>query len=161
MEIKISKTRRFIGLWKILSEIQVSYVYTLNVMDLTLHCHWQDVPDIVHPPPKQPKQVKKMNFFKKFFELQFLALAHNAGLTDSHPYASTPINWPFLLSGISFWTGKEGDREQMYMVGNVAGWWTCVMTLSVFVGIVGADLLSRQRGDSPIPDGEWSYQGDP
>ncbi|KAH8926494.1 glycosyltransferase family 39 protein [Atractiella rhizophila] len=108
--------------------------------------------DYSRPEPKVQKNVKRMNFFKKFFELQFAMLQHNAGLTDSHPYASTPINWPFLLSGISFWTGKEGDREQIYMIGNVVSWWIGVIALSVLVGIMGADQLSRRRGELPIPD---------
>jgi len=99
----------------------------------------------------EPKVVKKMNFFRKYAELQILALQHNAGLTASHPYASGPINWPFLLSGISFWTKNE-TRQQIYMIGNLVGWWTCVVALSVFVGIVGADLLARRRGIQPIPE---------
>ncbi|KAJ7577078.1 glycosyltransferase family 39 protein [Mycena floridula] len=97
------------------------------------------------------KQPKKMNFFKKFGELQLLMLQHNAGLTASHPYASSPINWPFLLSGISFWTGNE-EQKQIYLIGNLVGWWTCVIALSIYVGILGADLLARRRGIAPIPD---------
>lgn len=100
-------------------------------------------------PPKQPR---KMNFFKKFAELQMLMLQHNAGLTASHPYASSPINWPFLLSGISFWTQNEGQK-QIYMIGNLVGWWACVVALSVYVGILGADLLGRRRDLNPIGDG--------
>lgn len=92
-----------------------------------------------------------MNFFRKFAELQTLMIQHNAGLTASHPYATNPINWPFLLSGISFWTQNETKR-QIYMIGNVVGWWTCVISLSVFAGIVGADLLARRRGINPIPE---------
>jgi dolichyl-phosphate-mannose-protein mannosyltransferase len=92
-----------------------------------------------------------MSFFRKFFELQIAMLQHNAGLTDSHPYASGPINWPFLLSGISFWTGKNEDREQVYLIGNVVGWWICVMAISVFVGVIGADQLAKRRGLTPIP----------
>lgn len=95
-----------------------------------------------------------MNFFKKFGELQLLMLQHNAGLTASHPYASSPINWPFLLSGISFWTENE-SQKQIYLIGNVVGWWTCVIALSIYVGILGADLLARRRGLDPIPDGRW------
>ncbi|KAG8698065.1 hypothetical protein FRC08_006161 [Ceratobasidium sp. 394] len=98
-----------------------------------------------------PRPVKHMNFFRKFGELQLLMLQHNAGLTASHPYASGPINWPFLLSGISFWTETD-TRKQIYMIGNVVGWWTCVMALSIFVGILGADQLARRRGVIPIPD---------
>ncbi|CAK5267805.1 unnamed protein product [Mycena citricolor] len=94
---------------------------------------------------------KSMNFFKKFGELQLLMLQHNAGLTASHPYASSPINWPFLLSGISFWTESE-PQKQIYLIGNVVGWWSCVVGLSIYVGILGADLLARRRGLDPIPD---------
>jgi dolichyl-phosphate-mannose-protein mannosyltransferase len=100
----------------------------------------------------EPKQVKSMSFFRKFGELQLLMLQHNAGLTASHPYASNPINWPFLLSGISFWTSNE-EKQQIYLVGNPLGWWICVMGLSVFVGIVGADLMARRRNIKPIPEG--------
>jgi len=77
-------------------------------------------------------------------------LQHNAGLTASHPYASAPINWPFLLSGISFWTQNE-DQKQIYLIGNIVGWWTCALALSLYVGILGADLLARRRGINPIP----------
>ncbi|GAA5878788.1 hypothetical protein JCM16303_007182 [Sporobolomyces ruberrimus] len=105
----------------------------------------------IHRPKKEPRKPAKMSFFRKFFELQIAMLQHNAGLTDSHPYASGPINWPFLLSGISFWTGKNSDREQVYLIGNVVGWWICVMAISVFVGVLGADQLAKRRGLTPIP----------
>ena len=102
--------------------------------------------------PQQPKKIRKLNFFRKFFELQILMIQHNAGLTDSHPYASGPINWPFLLSGISFWTGNNTDREQIYMIGNFVDWWLCILALSVFVGVLGAEQIARRRGIQAIPD---------
>jgi dolichyl-phosphate-mannose-protein mannosyltransferase len=95
-----------------------------------------------------------MSFFKKFGELQLLMLQHNAGLTASHPYASSPINWPFLLSGISFWTEND-SQKQIYLIGNIIGWWTCIVALSIFVGIIGADLLARRRGIDPITDRKY------
>lgn len=79
-------------------------------------------------------------------------IQHNAGLTDSHPYASGPISWPFLLSGISFWTGNSTNREQVYMIGNVIDWWFCVLALSVFVGILGAEQMARRRGLQAVPE---------
>ncbi|KAL1666695.1 glycosyltransferase family 39 protein [Schizophyllum commune] len=100
---------------------------------------------------KKQKAPKKMSFIRKWAELQGLMLAHNAGLTQSHPYASSPINWPFLISGISFWTDAETQR-QIYLIGNLVGWWICVVGLSIFVGILGADLLARRRAADPIPD---------
>lgn len=92
-----------------------------------------------------------MNFFKKFAELQILMLQHNAGLTASHPYASGPFNWPFVLAGISFWTSKT-DQGQIYMIANVASWWMSVIGMAVFVGIMGADTISRRRDIQPIED---------
>jgi dolichyl-phosphate-mannose--protein O-mannosyl transferase len=113
--------------------------------DCVIDGEGQSKDQIVH---KEPKSI---NFFKKFIELQILMLQHNAGLTASHPYASGPFNWPFLVSGISFWTQNEGQK-QIYLIGNIAGWWTCVIGVSVFIGILGADLLARRRGVDPIPE---------
>ncbi|KAG8889578.1 hypothetical protein FRB98_003640 [Tulasnella sp. 332] len=99
----------------------------------------------------EQKPVKHRNFFKKFFELQMLMLSHNAGLTASHPYASNPINWPFLMHGISFWTEND-KKEQIYLIGNVASWWLCTLAISVLIGIFAADALARRRAVDPIPD---------
>ncbi|KAI0794053.1 O-mannosyltransferase [Fomes fomentarius] len=98
-----------------------------------------------------PKEPKSLNFFKKFFELQILMLQHNAGLTASHPYASGPINWPFLISGISFWTQSEGQK-QIYFIGNIVGWWTCVIGISLYTGIMLADLIARRRDIEPLTE---------
>ena len=100
--------------------------------------------------PAPPKETIKLNFFRKFFELQVLMLQHNAGLTDAHPYASGPANWPFLISGISFWTGSGESKQQVYMIGNVVSWWLCVMGMSIIVGVFGADQLANRRGIQPI-----------
>ncbi|PPQ73570.1 hypothetical protein CVT26_010371 [Gymnopilus dilepis] len=111
-----------------------------------------EAPEADREEEKQPVRVpKSMNFFRKFAELQLLMVQHNAGLTASHPYASAPINWPFLISGISFWTDNE-NKKQIYLIGNLIGWWSCAVALSIFVGILGADLLARRRGMDPIPD---------
>jgi len=97
------------------------------------------------------KVPRSMYFIRKYAELQLLMLQHNAGLTASHPYASNPINWPFLLSGISFWTEAD-SKKQIYFIGNIIGWWVCSVALSIYIGILGADLLARRRAMDPIPD---------
>jgi hypothetical protein len=79
-------------------------------------------------------------------------LRSNAGLTDSHPYATGPLNWPFLASGISFWTGPAEELEQVYLIGNIIGWWICVMTLALFIGMIGADQFAQRRGLYPIAE---------
>lgn len=97
----------------------------------------------------EEKKVRKMNFFKKWFHLQILMLQHNAGLSSQHPYASTPIEWPFNLNGVSFWTEND-KQQQIYMIGNLLDWWICSIAVSVFVGIISADLIARRRGIEPI-----------
>ncbi|KAF8426257.1 Dolichyl-phosphate-mannose-protein mannosyltransferase-domain-containing protein [Tirmania nivea] len=94
---------------------------------------------------KEPKKVKTLPFFKKYFELQRAMFHHNNALTSSHPYASQPIQWPFLMRGVSFWT-KNDTREQIYFLGNIVGWWIASSILAVFAGIVGADQLTQRRG---------------
>ncbi|KAI0322772.1 glycosyltransferase family 39 protein [Amylostereum chailletii] len=109
-----------------------------------------DGEDLLKRVDAKAKEPKPRNFFKKFFELQLLMLQHNAGLTASHPYASNPINWPFLISGISFWT-ESTEQKQIYLIGNLVGWWTCLVALSVYIGLVAADLLARRRDTKAIP----------
>lgn len=94
---------------------------------------------------KEVRKVKSMPFLKKYFELQRAMFYHNNALTSSHPYASVPIQWPFLLRGVSFWTEND-TRQQIYFLGNPLGWWLCSSLLAVFAGIIGADQLSQRRG---------------
>ena len=99
--------------------------------------------------PLPPREKSSMSFFKKFIELQVTMLHQNSQLTQSHPYATGPLNWPFLLQGISFWT-ENSTLQQIYMIGNVVGWWITILSVSVFVGIMAADTLARRRGLEPI-----------
>ena len=86
-----------------------------------------------------------MPFLKKYFELQRAMFFHNNALTSSHPYSSQPIQWPFLLRGVSFWTENE-TRQQIYFLGNPIGWWIASSILAVFSGIILADQVSIRRG---------------
>ncbi|QDS68433.1 hypothetical protein FKW77_010800 [Venturia effusa] len=94
---------------------------------------------------KEKKEVKRVPFLKKYFELQRAMFFHNNALTSSHPYASQPISWPFLLRGVSFWTEND-TRQQIYFLGNPIGWWLAGSLLAVFAGIIGADQLALRRG---------------
>ncbi|KAG4441152.1 hypothetical protein IFR05_003373 [Cadophora sp. M221] len=94
---------------------------------------------------KKERQVKSVPFLKKWFELQRAMFYHNNALTSSHPYASEPFVWPFLLRGVSFWTHND-TRQQIYFLGNPLGWWLASSLLAVYVGIIAADQLSLRRG---------------
>ena len=118
----------------------------------------EEVPSIPKDSPrniKEEKKVKTLSFFKKYIELQRAIFYHNNALTSSHPYASQPIQWPFLLRGVSFWTQNE-TRQQIYFLGNPIGWWLASSLLAVFAGIIGADQLSQRRGIDSLDERKYS-----
>lgn len=90
------------------------------------------------------KEVKHIPFLMKWLELQISMFRHNNALTASHPYASHPPEWPFMLRGVSFWT-DNGSRSQIYLVGNPLGWWFATCCLAVLSGVLIADQLTRRR----------------
>lgn len=105
---------------------------------------------------KEERKVRKLPFLRKYLELQRAMFLHNNALTSSHPYASEPFQWPFLLRGVSFWT-KNDTREQIYFLGNPIGWWIASSLLAVFAGIVGADQLSLRRGVDALEESKFLY----
>lgn len=105
---------------------------------------------------KEQRKVKHVPFLKKYFELQRAIFFHNNALTSSHPYASQPIQWPFLLRGVSFWTQNE-TRQQIYFLGNPIGWWLTSSLLAVFVGVMGADQLSQRRGVDGLDERKFNF----
>ena len=118
----------------------------------------EEVPSIPKDSPrniKEERKVKTLPFFKKYIELQRAIFYHNNALTSSHPYASQPIQWPFLLRGVSFWTQNE-TRQQIYFLGNPIGWWLASSLLAVFAGIIGADQLSQRRGIDSLDERKYS-----
>ncbi|EME48700.1 glycosyltransferase family 39 protein [Dothistroma septosporum NZE10] len=119
-----------------------------NALQTSNTWYVEDVSGIEEGSPRLIKEVRKpksMPFLKKYFELQRAMFYHNNALTSSHPYASVPIQWPFLLRGVSFWTESE-TRRQIYFMGNPLGWWFASALLAVFAGILFADQLSVRRG---------------
>ncbi|KAI8976756.1 glycosyltransferase family 39 protein [Pilobolus umbonatus] len=100
---------------------------------------------------KSGKPVSKMPFIKKFLELQGRMISHNSGLTKPHPYQSTPITWPFMIRGVSYWSNEE-SRSQIYLSGNLFGWYLSMLGLAVFCGIMLADVLARRRAIEPIEE---------
>ncbi|KAI9712924.1 MAG: hypothetical protein M1828_001520 [Chrysothrix sp. TS-e1954] len=114
----------------------------------------EDLPQLAEDSPRrqhEEKKAKTMPFMKKYLELQRTMFFHNNALTSSHPYASFPIQWPFLLRGVSFWTQND-TREQIYFLGNPLGWWLASSLLAVFMGIIGADQLTQRRGVDALDD---------
>lgn len=112
--------------------------------------------DVVHPRivngveigdtnAKVKRMYPKLSFMDKFVELQSLMIAHNAGLTKPHPYSSSPITWPFVTRGISFWE-KEDGLKQIYLLGNPLIWWTAFASVIFYLAIFIVDRTFLQRG---------------
>ncbi|KAJ3024967.1 UNVERIFIED_CONTAM: hypothetical protein HDU68_007603 [Siphonaria sp. JEL0065] len=101
--------------------------------------------DKFEPHVNNPKKAAaSMPFLEKFLELQNLMFVHNAALTTSHPYSSTPGSWPFVVRGVSFWETKEGLR-QIYLLGNPFIWWFSIACVAMFVGIWLVDRIVLRR----------------
>ena len=118
-----------------------------------------EIPSIPADSPrliKEEKKVRYVPFLKKYIELQRAIFFHNNALTSSHPYASQPIQWPFLLRGVSFWTQND-TKQQIYFLGNPIGWWLASSLLAVFAGIIGADQLSQRRGVDSLDARKYSF----
>ncbi|OBZ89302.1 Dolichyl-phosphate-mannose--protein mannosyltransferase 4 [Choanephora cucurbitarum] len=91
------------------------------------------------------KQVRSMSFLVKFIDLQMRMIVHNNRLVGSHPYQSTPISWPLMTRGISYWT-DSATRGQIYLTGNIAGWWVGFTCLGLFaLGYLGHQMIEKRR----------------
>ena len=83
-------------------------------------------------------------------------ISANAGLVKPHPYSSTPITWPFVLRGISFWETKEGLR-QIYLLGNPIIWWPAIVGTFMYLAMWVLDRIFLRRGvdDFKPPVRRW------
>ncbi|RCH82234.1 hypothetical protein CU098_001519 [Rhizopus stolonifer] len=90
------------------------------------------------------KTVKHMHFLVKFVELQLRMILHNNRLTGTHPYQSSPIVWPMMLRGISYWT-EASSNGQIYLTGNIAGWWIGLTCIGVFSMIYMGHMILQKR----------------
>ncbi|KAI9022268.1 glycosyltransferase family 39 protein [Phycomyces nitens] len=94
-------------------------------------------------------EIGHLPFWKKFAELQIKMLSQNSKLTKSHPYQTSPLEWPLMLRGISYWTNST-TKEQIYMTGNIAGWWLAFTAVVFLVGLLILDMLAKRRNYEPI-----------
>ncbi|KAF2862167.1 glycosyltransferase family 39 protein [Piedraia hortae CBS 480.64] len=97
--------------------------------------------------PQLKEDAEKVNyrnpgFFGKFWELQKVMWATNAGLVESHAWDSRPSSWPVLKRGINFW-GKH--NRQIYLIGNPLIWWTSTAAIGVYLAFKALAVLRWQR----------------
>jgi len=75
-------------------------------------------------------QIKPLNLFGKFIELNEVMFSANAGLKATHSYGSEWYSWPVLYRPIYYWYGKTGcencgtlKESRIYLLGNPFIWW--------------------------------------
>ena len=89
---------------------------------------------------------KRPGFWAKFTELQFAMLKHNAELTASHPFQSSPLSWPLLTRGISFWINDTTKDAQIYLLGNPMVWWMAIIGVCAFMFYAFIEAVATRRG---------------
>lgn len=105
--------------------------------------------DLVASRPAQTVNYLRPSFFSKFWELQKVMWATNAGLTEKHVYDSRPKTWPVLRRGINFWSK---DHRQIYLIGNPIVWWGSTVAVLVYLGARAILMLRGKRGAKDLLD---------
>lgn len=90
------------------------------------------------------KEIKPMNFFKKFWELQTYSILANSGLIDEHPYKSRPHEWIVPIKGLGFW--NDGSKARIFMMGNFVAWTLGTFGVFVFMLRFPKDKFLEHRG---------------
>ncbi len=81
--------------------------------------------------------IKSLNIFQKFRELNVQMYKSNATLTASHPYSSKWYTWPFMIRPIYYWNNSaNGQQSRIYLLGNPVIWWaSTVAMLYLLIGV--------------------------
>lgn len=117
------------------------------------HVHGEKAARVVR---EANKSDGKMSLLTKFVELHAAMIRHNAALTGSHPYQSSPFEWPLLNRGISFWI--DNKSAQIYLLGNPIAWWIGLFSVFLYLAVVAIDLVSSRRGNFRLDFGKIYLQ---
>ncbi|AGO12747.1 AaceriADR279Cp [[Ashbya] aceris (nom. inval.)] len=104
--------------------------------------------------PLLPESAEKIsykipNFWEKLVEMHKKMWHINKSLTDPHMYQSDPIQWPFLLRGISYWSK---DSRQVYLLGNAVVWYSVTLFIAIFGLACVGELFVWQLGKPVLTD---------
>jgi len=92
--------------------------------------------------------IKPLNTWQKFIELNKEMYTANKTLTASHPYSSRWYTWPFMTRSIYYWNhtlpGTANDQEEkIYLIGNPLVWWGSTVALIYLIISWLGSLKSR------------------
>jgi len=82
--------------------------------------------------------IKPLNVFEKFYELNFKMYEVNQNLTATHPYSSPWYTWPVMERPIYYWVDSTSSPQvsgdaRIYFIGNPIVWWGS--TLGIIYGL--------------------------
>ena len=101
--------------------------------------------------------VGSLPFHRKWLELQQMMFEENSHADRGHPYESRPWQWPFHSGGVAFWCSDE-NRQQIYFIGNLPGWWIATGSLILFVIVIVVYRLCCARGISLLQNGMCTHE---
>lgn len=103
-------------------------------------------------------QLKPLNIFQKFSELNIQMYKSNSTLGANHPYGSRWYSWPFMARPIYYWhkevkqdtNSAKALHSRIYFTGNPIIWWASAFAVFyvLFDGI--GKLIKKVRPDKKI-----------
>ncbi len=97
--------------------------------------------------------LKPLNTFQKFIELNTEMYMANKNLTATHPYSSQWYTWPFMVRPIYYWNQASTNtptESKIYLIGNPFIWWASTVAILYLILNGIADLISKKRLAFPL-----------
>ncbi|XP_070496483.1 protein O-mannosyltransferase 1 [Chironomus tepperi] len=100
-----------------------------------------------------PMERTQLSFWQKFRELQ-IKMFWQSETVQNHMYSSEPLEWPLMSKGIAYWYQKD-TNAQIHLLGNIALWYSCTISLFVYAALMVFYLLRRRRQINDLNEQEW------
>ena len=98
-------------------------------------------------------QIKSLNTFQKFIELNEEMYTANQTLTATHPYSSKWYTWPFMVRAIYYWNHASTDtptESKIYLIGNPFIWWASTVGILYLLLSLAGEWISKKRLALPL-----------
>ncbi len=89
-------------------------------------------------------EYRSLPFVEKFIEIHHLMLKELFFQTDDILYPVSPISWPFVREGESFWENRR-EKKEIYLVGNIVTWWLAITGIMLYAVLFIIDRACLQR----------------
>lgn len=94
--------------------------------------------DLIGSVESQNPNLKSLNFFQKFTELNRVMFTSSSGMKATHSYSSKWYTWPIMQRSVFYWQDNNPKtpeaRSYIYLIGNPFIYW--LGTLSVLILII-------------------------